>query len=479
MPPSRLFQYLATFSGRYTTSTIYPNSLCFSGAFSVITSGINLGWTSPYLPQLLDPASPIPTTNDQGSWCAVMPLVGAPIGALIAAILTDLVGRKTTTLLIAPVILSSFVSIAFARTITVISIVRFVIGATEGALYTVLPIYIAEISDPQIRGFLTSTVAIAGIIGTLFINVIGQKYSIFASSLICASVPIIHFVTFLWMPESPYYYIKKRRYEDGERSLKILRGRDDVTEEMDELREVVERQEKSKARVMDLFSVPSNRRACFIFVIVCATNKFSGKNPCLFYTTMIFDEAGSTISSDMSVIIYCSVELLATFVATAVVDRCGKRPLFIISTLGCAISLLVLGTYFYLKDSQIDNFVETFDWIPITFLVAYNVLFSMGLAFSTVTVVSELFPTNVKAVALGVADTFSVSMGTIASKFFQIANDQYGMYVPFWAFGVCCVVGLVLIVKFVPETKGKTLEEIQYCLMGRDGQKPHRKRNVV
>ncbi|KAJ3624460.1 hypothetical protein MTP99_018078 [Tenebrio molitor] len=444
MPSSRLFQYLAT----------------FSGAFSVITSGINLGWTSPYLPQLLDPASPIPTTNDQGSWCAVMPLVGAPIGALIAAILTDLVGRKTTTLLIAPVILSSFVSIAFARTITVISIVRFVIGATEGALYTVLPIYIAEISDPQIRGFLTSTVAIAGIIGTLFINVIGQKYSIFASSLICASVPIIHF-------------------EDGERSLKILRGRDDVTEEMDELREVVERQEKSKARVMDLFSVPSNRRACFIFVIVCATNKFSGKNPCLFYTTMIFDEAGSTISSDMSVIIYCSVELLATFVATAVVDRCGKRPLFIISTLGCAISLLVLGTYFYLKDSQIDNFVETFDWIPITFLVAYNVLFSMGLAFSSVTVVSELFPTNVKAVALGVADTFSVSMGTIASKFFQIANDQYGMYVPFWAFGVCCAVGLVLIVKFVPETKGKTLEEIQYCLMGRDGQKPHRKRNVV
>jgi facilitated trehalose transporter len=261
--------------------------------------------------------------------------------------------------------------------------------------------------------------------------------------------------------------------------LKILRGRDDVTEEMDELREVVERQEKSKARVMDLFSVPSNRRACFIFVIVCATNKFSGKNPCLFYTTMIFDEAGSTISSDMSVIIYCSVELLATFVATAVVDRCGKRPLFIISTLGCAISLLVLGTYFYLKDSQIDNFVETFDWIPITFLVAYNVLFSMGLAFSSVTVVSELFPTNVKAVALGVADTFSVSMGTIASKFFQIANDQYGMYVPFWAFGVCCAVGLVLIVKFVPETKGKTLEEIQYCLMGRDGQKPHRKRNVV
>ncbi|XP_063915808.1 facilitated trehalose transporter Tret1-like [Zophobas morio] len=449
----RLFQYLAT----------------FSGTFSVITSGINLGWTSPYLPQLLAPTSPIPTTSDAGSWCAIMPLVGAPVGAFIAAILGDVVGRKNTSLLMAPIILLSFIGMAFAPSILLLSVLRFIIGATEGALYTVLPMYIGEISDPQIRGFLTSMVAIAGIAGTLFINIIGQTYSIFTSSLICAFVPVIHFLTFVWMPESPYYYIKKKKFENARESLKILTGRGDVDEEMEELCTAVERQEENKGKITDLFTVRGNRRACFIFVIVCVTNKFSGKNPCLFYTTMIFEEAGSNFSSEMSVIIYCAVELVVTLVATFVVDRCGKRPLFILSTLGCSLSVLILGTYFYLKNFEIPHFTESWGWVPITSLVAYNILFSVGLGFATVTVISELFPTNVKTVAAGIADSFSVSMGAIASKFFQITNDEFGMFVPFWAFGACCIVGLVLIVKFVPETKGKSLEEIQFYLNGGNG----------
>ncbi|RZC36360.1 Sugar tr and/or MFS 1 domain containing protein [Asbolus verrucosus] len=446
----RLFQYLAT----------------FSGAFSIITSGINLGWTSPYLPKLLDPDSPIPTTNDEGSWCAVAPLLGSPVGALMAAILGDLIGRKNTTLLMTPIIFFSFIGIAFADSIFVISAIRFIVGATEGALYTVLPMYIGEISDPQIRGFLTSTLTIAGIAGTLFINIIGQMYSIFSSSLICSMVPLIHFATFVWMPESPYYYIKKHQLKEAENSLKTLRGSEDVEEEMDALCKAVTRQEQNKkAKITDLFTVASNRKACCIYIIICLTNKFSGKNPCLFYTTMIFEEAGSRIDSELSVIIYCSVELVATLVAIVVVDKFGKRPLLIVSTVGCSVSVFSLATYFYLKD-LFPDFVQSFDWLPITSLVAYNILFSIGLAFGAVTVLSELFPTSVKAVALGTADTFSVSMGAFASKFFQITKDEFGMYVPFWCFAICCAVGLVFIVKFVPETKGKTLEEIQQYLIG-------------
>ncbi|KAJ3630140.1 hypothetical protein MTP99_011350 [Tenebrio molitor] len=446
----RLFQYLAT----------------FSGVFSIISSGINLGWTSPYLPQLLSETSTVPTTSDEGSWCAIMPLLGSPFGALLAAILGDLIGRKNSTLLMTPIVFLGFIGIAFSRSIFMISAIRFVIGATEGALYTVLPMYIGEISDPQIRGFLASTPTIAGIIGTLFINIIGQMYSIFVSSLICALVPLIHFVVFIWMPESPYYYIKKHKLEEAKKSLRILRGNDDVQEELDMLCKAVTRQEQSKkAKITDLVTVASNRKACIIYVIICLTNKFSGKNPCLFYTTTIFEEAGSRINSDLSVIIYCSFELVATLVAIFIVDKYGKRRLLIISTLGCSISVFFLATYFYIKD-WFPDFVENFDWLPITSLVAYNILFSIGLGFGAVSVLSELFPTNVKAVALGTADTFSVSMGAVASKFFQITKDEYGMYVPFWFFAVCSAVGLIFIVKCVPETKGQTLEEIQQFLIG-------------
>ncbi|KAJ8985398.1 hypothetical protein NQ317_007556 [Molorchus minor] len=450
-----LFQYIAT----------------IAGAFSVMSSGINLGWTSPYIPKLTLNSSTIPTTSDAGSWCAVAPLLGSPFGAVLAAILADKIGRKYTTLLMAPVVFVSFVLIAFADSIWYITGLRFIIGATEGALYTTLPMYIGEISDPRIRGFLTATIAIFAITGTLFINIIGSIMDIFMSSLICAVIPLIHFMVFIFMPESPYYYIKIHNNKEARNALEILRGRSDVDSEMDALCKAVVRQERinEKPGFFDLFTVPSNRKACFIFLILCLTNKFSGKNPCLFYTETIFKEAGTSIDATISVIVYCSVELLAVAITTIfIVDRFGKRRLMITSTAGCALSVFLLALHFYLKDFH-EGQVDNLDWLPITALVSYNILFSIGLSFGPVSVLSELFPTSVKAKALCIADSFSVMMGTIVSKFFQIAIDEFGtMSIPFFCFSICSFVGLVFVVKYIPETKGKTLEEIQQFLIGKE-----------
>lgn len=272
------------------------------------------------------------------------------------------------------------------------------------------------------------------------------------------------------MPESPYYYIKKNNHKDARRSLEILRGTSNVDGEIDSLCKAVVRQERcEKTGFFDLFALPSNRKAFYIFFILCLTNKFSGKNPCLFYTETIFKEASSSIDASISVIIYSSVELFAVAITTFfIVDRFGKRLLMITSTIGCAISVFMLALHFYLKDFQTQA-VDNLDWLPITALISYNVLFSIGLSYGPVTVLSELFPTSVKAKALCVSDSFSVLMGTVVSKFFQITMDATGtMSVPFFVFSMCSFVGLIFIIKHVPETKGKTLEEIQQFLIGKD-----------
>ncbi|CAG9854998.1 unnamed protein product [Phyllotreta striolata] len=447
-----LFQYLAT----------------ITGACSIMSSGINLGWTSPYLPKLMSNSSLIPTTSEQGSWCAVAPLVGAPFGAFSAMFLADKIGRKSTALLMAPIVSVCFVLIAFSSSIWEITLYRFIIGATEGGSYTALPMYIGEISDPKIRGFLSSTIAIFAIIGTLFINIIGSQMDIFMSSIVCSIIPLVHFAAFAFMPESPYYYIKKHNPVAARESLEILRGKAAVDDEMEGLFKAVTRQERSeKTGFSDLFSVPATRKASCIFLVLCLTNKFSGKNPCLFYTEAIFKESGSSIDPTLSVIIYCSVELVAVVISTFfIVDRFGKRLLMITSTAGCSLSVFLLGAFFYFKDFHV-GIVENLDWLPITALASYNILFSIGLAFGPVLVLSELFPTNVKAKALAVADTFSVLVGTAVSKLFQITMDEFHtMSVPFLFFSVCCVIGLVFVVKYIPETKGKTLEEIQQYLIG-------------
>ncbi|ERL89380.1 hypothetical protein D910_06751, partial [Dendroctonus ponderosae] len=440
------------------------------GSISILSSGINLGWTSPYLPELLSANSSIPTTNDEGSWCAVAPLLGAPPGAILAAILVDKIGRKKTTLLMAPWVSLCFIGIAFSTTIWEITGLRFLIGSVEGALYTVLPMYIGEISDPKIRDFLTSTIAIAAITGTLFINVIGSFLDIFMSSLICCLIPLIHMMAFALVPESPYYYIKKGNFEAAKQSLQVLRGKRDVEEEVDSIVKAVVRQERTsnQAGVLDLFTVASNRRACLIFVIVCMTNKFSGKNPCMFYTEMIFKEAGSSIDATTSVIVYCGMELIAVVLTTLlVIKRFGKRMLLITSSAGCSVAVLALSLFFFFKDFGFD--IHYVFWLPITALVSYNIMFSIGLSFGMVTILSELFPTSVKAKALCIADTFSVLMGALVSKIFQISVDQAGsMAYPFLFFSMCSLAGCLLIVRWMPETKGKTLEEIQYVLIGQE-----------
>lgn len=434
-----------------------------------MSSGINLGWTSPYLPKLLSNASSIPTTTDEGSWCAIAPLLGSPFGAAAAAYLADNIGRKYTTLLMAPIVCICFLGTAFADSIWLLTGIRFIIGATEGASYTALPMYIGEIADPNIRGFLTSTIAIFAITGTLFINVIGSFLDIFTSSLICAVIPFAHMLAFSTMPESPYYFIKKNRQREARNSLMILRGLTNVDDEMESLCKAVVRQEmKKKSGILDIFTVPSNRKACYIFLILCLTNKFSGKNPCLFYTEMIFKEAGSSIDATLSVIIYCTVELVAVTITTFfIVDRFGKRLLLITSTAGCAVSVFALSLHFYLKDQH--DLIKRLNWLPITALLSYNILFSIGLSYGMVLILSELFPTSVKANALCIADTFSVMMGAVVSKFFQITIDEFGtMSIPFFVFSMCSAIGLFFVIKYVPETKGKTLEEIQYYLIGKD-----------
>ncbi|XP_056635812.1 facilitated trehalose transporter Tret1-like [Diorhabda sublineata] len=452
----------------YNKGDIFQYVASIAGAFSIMSSGVNLGWTSPYLPILTRDDSPIPTTSEQGSWCAIAPLLGSPFGALSAMYLSDILGRKITTLLMAPIVAICFVLIAFSKNIWELTAYRFIIGATEGASYTALPMYIGEISDPKIRGFLTATIAIFAISGTLLINVIGSFMGIFTSSIICAGIPLIHFIIFAFMPESPYYYIKKNNHLAAKQSLEIFRGKADVVKEMENLRRAVTRQERStKTGIIDIFNVASTRKACYIFLILNLTNKFSGKNPCLFYTETIFTESGSSINPTLSVIIYCSVELIAVVISTYfIVDTIGKRKLMITSTAGCALSVFCLGMFFYLKDFHI-GVVENVDWLPITALVLYNIFFSVGLSFGPVSILSELFPTNVKAKALGIADTFSVLMGSLVSKLFQITMDEFGsMSVPFLFFAVCCTIGLFFIIKYFPETKGKTLEEIQQYLIG-------------
>ncbi|CAG9813745.1 unnamed protein product [Phaedon cochleariae] len=447
-----LFHYLATLS-------------C---SLSMMSYGINFSWTSPYLPILTSNTSIIPMTSEEGSWCAISPIPGCVIGALISANLADRIGRKHTILVLAPVVLACFVAIGYVRNYWWLLTLRMVIGIADGAAFALVPMYVGEIVEPQFRGFLASLSYLFYVAGGLVINIIGPAYSIFGSSMISAAIPAIHFLSFAFMPESPYYLVKANKCEQAEHSLRILRGNQDIRKTIEALKDAAKQEAQlgEKPVLGDIWRVPSNRKACFIFLIASLASRAAAKAPLISYTMAVFEEAGTNISTVNSTIAYCTVELVVAFITTCfIIDRFGKRFLVIVSSMGCVVTLAMMAVYFFLK--YFDHAaVEYLGWFPLATLITYNVLFNIGLAFAQMCYLSELFPMNVKANALSLAEIWNCLSSAFCIKMFQMLTDWSGtLAVTFLVFAVWSLVLFVFIVKYVPETKGKSLEEIQVFLI--------------
>lgn len=395
-----------------------------------------------------------------------MPLVGAVIGSLTAATIVDILGRKRTILATAVPFFLSWIMVAFAKSVVVLYIARLIAGVADGVTFTVVPMYIGEIADPKVRGLLGSSCSVTWIAGFLIINVIGSYLSIKTTALVASVVPGILFITFLWMPESPYYLVMRDQPEAARKSLERLKRGRDVNNDLNRIRTAIQAEEKShKGKFVDLFRVKSNRKAVFIIGGLRGFQQLAGTTAIAFYTHEIFQAAGDHISAHYAVMIYYSIQLILTMVSSSIVDRAGRRPLLLISMAGSALALFIEGTYFYiLNETSIDT--SSFSIVAVIGLLVFVIIFSLGMQSIPICMLGELFPTNVKAFALCLADVYFSVMATVASKYLQITKVEYGLHVSFYGFAVCSVMGLVFIYFYVPETKGKTLEDIQRKLRG-------------
>ncbi|XP_066156852.1 facilitated trehalose transporter Tret1-like [Euwallacea fornicatus] len=437
----------------------------FTGNLNAITSGMHYGWPSPSLPKLLHNTSSIPVTNDEGSWMAVMPLLGALLGSLIVGTTVDIFGRKRTILISSIPYFAAWMMVAFAPSVTIIYIARFIAGVADGWVFTALPMYIGEISDPKVRGLLGSSVSVNWIFGILLINIVGSYLSIMVTAIVSSSLPLVTMVSFAFMPESPYYLLMRGNTEEAKRSLQRFRGLNDVDGELGRVSFALKAQNKNAGKFLDLFTDKVSRKAVIIMMILRGAQQLSGTTAVTFYAQPIFIEAGDHISSHVATIIYFAVQLTLSCFSSTIVDKAGRRPLLITSITGSALFLFLEGAYFYIKScTTLDT--TSFSIVPVVGLIGFVVVFSLGMQTIPILMLGELFPSNVKAFALCFADIYFSIIATIVSKFFQIMKDSFGMYTPFFAFSVSCIVGLVLIVLFVPETKGKTLEDIQVSLKG-------------
>lgn len=388
--------------------------------------------------------------------------------------LVDVIGRKSSVLLVAVPQLISWILVGVAKTVWVFYLARLVAGIGDAALFATIPIYVCEIAEPRVRGTWGNIVAISIYVGIFLINVIGAYYDIVTTAIICGCFPVLHVLLFCFMPESPYYLLMKNKEEEARDALRILRWRIDVDEELVSLKTDVARQVSETGTMKELFTIVSNRKALIMCLLIRVAQQFSGLPAYEVHTQYMFEEAGGDISEKTSAIILSGVLALSVGLSAFIVEKFGRKPLTIFSCFGCGIILAIETVYFFITQYEIFD-TSSFGWLPLVGMLVYIVVCSTGIGILPTLILGEIFSASIKGNATSVMNIALAVCLLAVPKLFHSLVYQFGISAPFCFFTICCFASGIFSCFYVVETKGKTLEEIQQELKGNRKQKGQHK----
>lgn len=422
-------------------------------------------WTSPALPLLEEKQTSV--TVDQGSLIASLYNLGAIIGYLLYPFLVDRIGRKYTLLTFALPQIISWTLILTARSVFILYLARLIGGIGYGAGYVVEVMYEGEIAEKDIRGLLLFFGKIFYNIGSLIVVVAGAFSSYDTMNIILLTIPIIFISTFIFMPESPYFYLKCNREEDAIYSLSKLRGTSDsriISMEINRMKEAIIVDRSPACSWNKLFENRFYRKALIITLILKCSIVFSGFHTIVAYTQEIFSYSGFSLDPQYAAIVLESVVLICIVPTAPLADCLGRRILTLCSGIVCSVVLGLIGLFFFFKFYlQIDN-LSAISWIPLVALIIFKVAFSSGLANASAVMDSEIFPLEVKSSALSLIHVTKEILLFIVKLGFERSVSICGTYGVFWIFSLLSFVLPLIGFSIMLETKGYSLEEIQLLL---------------
>ncbi|TYH64795.1 hypothetical protein ES332_D06G011700v1 [Gossypium tomentosum] len=381
-----------------------------------------------------------------------------------SAIIEDLGLTVSESLMIAAIPnIIGWLAISFARDSSFLYMGRLLEGFGVGIISYTVPVYIAEIAPQNLRGSLGSVNQLSVTLGIMLAYLLGLfvEWRILAVLGILPCTILIPGLFFI--PESPRWLAKMGMTEDFETSLQVLRGFDaDISIEVNEIkRSVASTTRRTTIRFADL----KERRYWFPLMVgigLLMLQQLSGINGVLFYSSTIFEAAGVK-SSNAATFGVGAIQVIATAVTTWLVDKAGRRVLLIVSSFGMTLSLLVVAVSFFLKDvvSSDSSVYSIMGILSVVGVVAMVVTFSLGMGAIPWVIMSEILPINIKGLAGSIA--------TLSNWFFAWVVTMTANLLLDWSSGgtftiymVVSAFTIVFVTLWVPETKGRTLEEIQW-----------------
>uniref|UniRef100_A0A182VMP5 Major facilitator superfamily (MFS) profile domain-containing protein n=1 Tax=Anopheles merus TaxID=30066 RepID=A0A182VMP5_ANOME len=443
---------------------------------TVLSSGMGLGYSAITLHALTSEDNPMRMNSSQASWFASISSFACPLGGLVSGYLLDRIGRKKTLMLINVLSIVSWALIAVCSTTnfdlmyTQILVARVIIGIVIGLVSAPASIYSAEIATPKMRGRLTVLTSLSIAVGILLIYSMGyavpDDFRLVAG--LAAGICVLSLALLLFMPESPAWLMSKDREEEAERSLKKIRGYGaysqripEVEKELMRMRDNVLAQRRAgQESFLRLLKQPQVYKPLGIIIGFFGFQQFSGIFVIVVYAAKVSSEASVSMDPFLCTVLIGITRVVATMLVAYILDTLGRKPPSIFSGVGMLVCMFGLALCSYFPP------IESLHWIPTVLILTYIFTSTLGFLTMPFSMLAELFPQAVRGPASGVTVFFTYLMSFCTIKLYPSMVELLGSANVFLIYGAVSLLGVLYVIYVVPETKGKSLQEIEDYFRG-------------
>ncbi|MGS0666469.1 glucose transporter GlcP [Staphylococcus arlettae] len=394
-------------------------------------------------------------------------LIGAIIGSGASGPLADKLGRRRLVLFIAIIYIIGSITLFIAPNITILVIGRLIIGLAVGGSMATVPVYLSEMAPTELRGSLGTLNQLMITIGILSAYIVNYAFADIEGwrwMLGLAVVPsIILLIGIVFMPESPRWLLEHRSEQAARDVMKItFDNNEEINSEIKEMREISAISESTWAVIKS----PWLRTTLIIGCIFALFQQIVGINAIIFYAPTIFSKAGlGEATSILGTVGIGTINVLVTIIAVFIVDKVDRKKLLVTGNIGMVTSLIIMAVLIWTIG------ITSSSWIIIICLSLFIVFFGITWGPILWVMLPEMFPTRARGAATGVA-TLVLNIGTlIVAQLFPILNNALSTEWVFLIFAMIGVFALAFVIKYLPETRGRSLEEIEYDLRLRTGAK--------
>ena len=381
--------------------------------------------------------------------------LGAVIGAILNGLIIDKIGRKNTLILTSLIFITGSIFCFFSRNIYELILSRTFLGCAVGIVSFACPLYLSEISEKSKRGRIVSIYQLAVTFGILFSYLINYAFSLnplnWRLMLSFGVIPaLVMFFGIIFQKDTPRWYILKGKTDEAKSALEKFDNKVDVEAEIESIKSTISNSEE-KLKFSKKLIMPFVIGMGMMFIQIT-----TGINAIIYYAPIIFKQIGFNSNQDVLciTILIGIINFLMTFVAIALVDKIGRKPLLYTGLIGMLISSIFIGISFIICAPIIKL-------LAIIATATYIISFSMSLGPVALLLISEVFPLQYRGSAMSVAIVANFTFNFLTTALFPIALKHIGGFYTFLIFSALCF-GSIIFIKFVvPETKGKSLEEIE------------------